>query len=234
MKLNTLRRGTAAAAVLALSVTLAACGGEDEGGSADDTTSQSPEETPAEETPAETPAPAEEETTDASAETFGPACGEVPAEGAGSFNGMVNDPVATAASNNPLLQTLVAAVGAVEGLGDTLNSQEALTVFAPFEGAFAEIPKDALNGLLEEAKMKADKSALYTILAHHVVPGQLDPNAVVGEQETLAGGPLTIEGDAEAGMTVTDGTVTANVLCGNIPTANATVYVIDKVMTGVK
>ena len=52
---------------------------------------------------------------------------------------MVNDPVATAASNNPLLATLVAAVGAVNGLGDTLNSQEALTVFAPFEGAFAEI-----------------------------------------------------------------------------------------------
>ncbi len=227
MKLNTFRRGTAAAAVIALSFTFAACGSDDEpSSSADDTTSQSPEE----EAPVETPA--EEETTDAGAATFGAGCGEVPADGAGSFNGMVNDPVATAASNNPLLQTLVAAVGAVDGLGDTLNSQEALTVFAPFEGAFAEIPPEALQGLLDEAAKKADKSALYTVLANHVLPANNDPAAVVGDQDTLAGGTLTVEGD-ESGMTVSDGTVTANVICGNIPTANATVYVIDKVLTGI-
>ncbi len=230
MKLTTLRRtGTAAAAVLALSVSLAACGSEDDstsGSAAEETSSAPAEATPSEEAPTE-------DATDASAEVFGPACDQVPADGAGSFNGMVTDPVATAASNNPLLQTLVAAVGAVEGLGDTLNSQEALTVFAPYEGAFAEIPEKDLNGLIAEAQKKADKSTLYTILAHHVLPARNDPAAVVGEQDTLAGDTLTIEGDTD-GMTVTDGTVTANVLCGNIPTANATVYVIDKVLTGVK
>lgn len=230
MKLHTLRRGTAAAAVLALSVSLAACGGDDDGDTAGDTTSQAPADAPADE-PADEPA--NEPAADAGAETFGDACGEVPADGAGSFNGMVNDPVATAASNNPLLQTLVAAVGSVDGLGDTLNSQPELTVFAPFEGAFAEIPTSTLNGLIEEAQKKADKSALYSILAHHVLPANNDPSAVVGQQDTLAGDTLTIEGD-ESGMTVSDGTVTANVLCGNIPTANATVYVIDKVLTGVK
>ena len=61
-----------------------------------------------------------------------------------------------------------------------------------------------------------------------------DADAIAGDKDTLAGDQLTIEGDAESGMTVSDGTVTANVLCGNIPTANATVYVIDKVLTGVK
>ena len=228
MKLNTLRRGSAAVAVLALSVSLAACGSDgdsDANDSAGDTTSQTPEPTPADEPT--------EETTDAGVSTFGPACDQVPTTGAGSFNGMVNDPVATAASNNPLLQTLVAAVGAVDGLGDTLNSQPALTVFAPFEGAFAEIDEADLQGLIEEAQQKADKSALYSILAHHVLPANNDPDAVVGEQDTLAGDSLTIEGDT-SGMTVSDGTVTANVLCGNIPTANATVYVIDKVLTGVQ
>ena len=60
------------------------------------------------------------------------------------------------------------------------------------------------------------------------------PTRVAGEKDTLAGDTLTIEGDAESGMTVSDGTVTANVICGNVPTANATVYVIDKVLTGVK
>jgi uncharacterized surface protein with fasciclin (FAS1) repeats len=226
MKLTTLRRGTAAAAVLALSFSLAACGSDDDStDSAGETTSQAAEETPADE-------PAEEGTTNAGAETFGDACGEVPADGDGSFNGMVDDPVATAASANPLLQTLVAAVGSVDGLADTLNSQEALTVFAPYEGAFAEIPQADLQGLLDEAMKKADKSTLYTVLANHVLPANDDPAAVVGEQTTLAGGTLTVEGD-ESGMTVSDGTVTANVLCGNIPTANATVYVIDKVLTGI-
>jgi uncharacterized surface protein with fasciclin (FAS1) repeats len=227
MKLTTLRRGGAAAAVLALSISLAACGSDDDSnGTAGETTSQSPAETPA--------GMSDEDTTDAGAQTFGDACGEVPTDGAGSFNGMVNDPVATAASANPLLQTLVAAVGSVDGLADTLNSQEALTVFAPYEGAFAEIPQSTLQGLLDEAKKKADKSMLYSILAHHVLPANNAPDAVVGDQDTLAGDSLTIEGDAESGMTVSDGTVTANVLCGNIPTANATVYVIDKVLTGVK
>ena len=46
----------------------------------------------------------------------------------------------------------------------------------------------------------------------------------------LAGGDLTIGGTPEA-PTVTDGMGnTANVLCGNIPTSNATVFVIDKVL----
>ena len=148
-------------------------------------------------------------------------------------SGMVQDPVATAASNNPLLTTLVTAVGTIDGLADTLNGAEALTVFAPFNGAFEEIPPADLNALLEEGAKKGQKSTLYQVLAHHVVGASADTDAVVGDQETLAGDQLTIEGD-ENGMTVTDGTVTANVLCGNIPTANATVYVIDKVLTGVK
>ncbi|MEU8882140.1 fasciclin domain-containing protein, partial [Streptomyces hydrogenans] len=52
---------------------------------------------------------------------FGPACAGVPKEGAGSFDGMAKDPVATAASNNPALSTLVTAVKQA-GLVDTLNN----------------------------------------------------------------------------------------------------------------
>ncbi len=215
MKLHNLRRGSGiAAAAIALSLTLAACGEDDDSGSGSDdkaATAEGPE-----------------------AQTFGEGCAEVPTDGAGSFDGMVKDPVATAASNNPLLSTLVAAVGAVDGLGDTLNGAEALTVFAPFNGAFAEIPEADLNALLEGGMADGQDSTLYKILAHHVVGENADADAVAGEKETLAGDTLTIEGDAESGMTVTDGTVTANVICGNVPTANATVYVIDKVMTGVK
>lgn len=223
MKLKHLRRNAGiATAALALSVSLAACGSEDDEptSGSDDTSSETSDDAPAAE--------------GAQAQTFGDACSAVPTSGAGSFDGMVKDPVATAASNNPLLSTLVTAVTSIDGLADTLNGAEALTVFAPFNDAFAEIPEADLNGLVEGGKMDGDKSPLYSILAHHVVGANQDKDNVVGEQDTLAGDTLTIEGSPEDGMTVTDGTVTANVLCGNIPTANATVYVIDKVLTGVK
>ncbi len=215
MKLHHLRRNaTLAVTAVALSLSLAACGDDGDsdssGNDSDSTSEQGPE-----------------------AQTFGDGCAEVPADGAGSFDGMVKDPVATAASNNPILTTLVTAVGAVDGLGDTLNGAEELTVFAPFNGAFAEIPEEDLNALVEGGMADGQDSTLYKILAHHVVGMSADTEAVVGEHETLAGDTLTIEGD-ENGMTVTDGTVTANVICGNVPTANATVYVIDKVLTGVK
>ncbi len=219
MKLNTVRRGTAAAAVLALSLTLAACGEDEE-----PTTSTGGDTSSETETSDES---------DPQAQTFGPACDQVPAEGDGSFVGMSDSPVATAASANPLLTQLVGAVGAVNGLGDTLNGAPELTVFAPFNGAFEELDQEAVAGLVEEAQAdeSGTDSTLYGLLAHHVVGANLDADAVVGENDSLAGSSLTVEGDTD-GMTVTDGTVTATVLCGNIPTANATVYVIDKVLAG--
>lgn len=167
--------------------------------------------------------PAPEETTATAsgpgAQTFGPACDAIPKSGAGSFNGMATEPVATAASANPLLKTLVAAVTEAD-LVDTLNSAEALTVFAPTDEAFAKIPKADLDALL------ADKAKLTAVLTHHVVGEQLDPSDVVGEHETLAKDMVTVKGD-ESGMTVGKA---SKVLCGNIPTGNATVYVIDTVM----
>lgn len=232
MKLQTLRRGTAAAAIITMSLTLAACGEDDETSStgSDTSSSAAPEtsETPAE-TESETPS---EEADPALAAVFGPACDQLPADGEpGSLTGMVVDPVATAAGTNPLLTQLVGAVGAVEGLGGVLNDAPELTVFAPFDGAFEAIPAETLTGLVDGAKKDGVKSDLATILSHHVLPARLDPTAIVGDQTTLIGDTLTVAGDPEAGMTVTDGKVTANVLCGGIPTANATVYVIDQVLT---
>jgi uncharacterized surface protein with fasciclin (FAS1) repeats len=215
MKRTTLRRSGAVAAVLALSMSLAACGddGDDTSSGSDDTTSES--SAPADDMTEESTEMAE----GAGAQVFGDACSAIPTSGKGSFDGMVTDPVATAASNNPLLSTLVTAVGAVPGLADTLNGAEALTVFAPTNDAFAKIPEADLNAVL------ADQETLGKILSHHVVGASLDPTSVVGTQDTLNKDTVTVEGDTD-GMTV-DG---ANVLCGNIPTANATVYVIDTVL----
>ncbi|MFL6089994.1 MAG: fasciclin domain-containing protein [Aeromicrobium sp.] len=203
MKLtNTARHAAAVVAAVALSASLAACGG----GNNDTETNQAmPEKTAA-------------SPTGPGAQTFGPACSAIPKSGAGSFNGMATAPVASAASANPLLTTLVAAVTKA-GLVDTLNSADGITVFAPTDEAFAKIPKADLDAVL------ADKAKLTQILTHHVVEGQLDPSEVAGEHETLNKDMIEVKGD-ESGMTV-DG---AKVLCGNIPTDNATVYVIDTVL----
>ncbi len=222
MNRSSLRRtGAAGAALIALSLGLAACGDDSDSGSTagDDTTSSA--SAPADDMTTE-PAMAD----DAGAEVFGPACDAVPKDGKGSFNGMVTDPVATAASNNPLLGTLVTAVTAVPGLADTLNAAPALTVFAPTDDAFAKIPEADLKAVL------ADQATLAAILSHHVVGEQLDPTAVVGAHDSLNGDMVTVDGDTEAGLTVDDGA--ANVICGNIPTKNATVYVIDSVLMPTK
>jgi uncharacterized surface protein with fasciclin (FAS1) repeats len=213
-KLRTRTFGLAALALTA-SMSLAACGSEDDGGStaSDETTSSS---TPMEsESPSESPMESDTAMADG---PFGPACADVPTSGPGSVEGMADDPVATAASNNPLLKTLVAAVTQA-GLVDTLNSAQDITVFAPTDEAFAKIPKKDLNALLK------DKKALTTVLTHHVVGGRLTPADVAGEHETLAKDMITVEGSGEE--FTAEG---ANVVCGNVQTANANVYLIDSVM----
>ncbi|MEV4167682.1 fasciclin domain-containing protein [Nonomuraea dietziae] len=153
------------------------------------------------------------------AEPFGPACSSVPASGEGSLTAIADQPVATAASTNPELSTLVAAVKKA-GLVETLNSAKAITVFAPTNDAFAAIPKQDLDGVL------ADKAALTKILTYHVVDGKKAPSDLTAAQlTTLEGGKLTAKGSGQD-YTVNE----AKVVCGDVPTANATVYVIDKVL----
>jgi len=236
MKLQTLRRGTAAAAILTLSLGLAACGEDDDSAGSDNSSESAAPSTDA--GTEESSAPAEETPSEATGDidaVFGPACDQLPADGEpGSLTGMVVDPVATAAGTNPLLTQLVGAVGAVDGLAGVLNDAPAITVFAPYDDAFKEIPAATLKTLTDGAAKDGVESDLSTILQHHVLPERLDPTAIVGDQTTLIGDTLTVTGDAESGMQVTDGKVTADVLCGGIPTANATVYVISKVMTNAK
>jgi uncharacterized surface protein with fasciclin (FAS1) repeats len=151
---------------------------------------------------------------------FGPGCSSVPKSGAGSFTGMATAPVATAASANPVLSTLVAAVKKA-GLVDTLNSASNITVFAPDNAAFAKIPTATLNSVL------ANKAELTKILTYHVVSGRYTP------AQLAAGTPLkTLEGAmvTPALMGSTYEINSADVVCGNVGTANATVYIINTVL----
>lgn len=206
LRTTSLRKTAVAAAAVVLSIGLAACGAD--------------EPTTTDEPTSEDSAMSDDAMTDPAVQTYGDACGDVPTEGDGSFDGMATAPVASAASANPLLTTLVTAVGAAD-LVEPLNSAEALTVFAPANPAFEAFTKKQLNALLK------DKEALTGVLTHHVVPEQISPNQLSGEFETLAGDTITINGSGEE---ATVGDEEATVLCGNIPTANATVYVIDTVL----
>jgi uncharacterized surface protein with fasciclin (FAS1) repeats len=181
---------------------LAGCSTESGGGSAD--------------TPAATQAPAAQ----GMAEPFGAACSAVPTSGPGSFSGMSTNPVATAASNNPVLSQLVGAVKAA-GLVDTLNNAQGVTVFAPTNDAFAAVPKPTMD-----AAMKDPKGLLSTVLTYHVVEGRLTPAQLAGEHKTLQGANLTVSGSGES-FKVND---EAGVVCGNVQTSNATVYIIDGVL----
>ncbi|MCE7081645.1 fasciclin domain-containing protein [Streptomyces sp. ST2-7A] len=221
--MNTRMRRTAIAVVTAamLPLSLTACGSDD----ADTTNDTAQEETGAvgtDDTDEGTEEPAEESMDEGmagAAAPFGPGCAAVPEEGDGSFEGMAREPVATAASNNPELSTLVSALTEA-GLVDTLNGAEDITVFAPINEAFEAIPEEDLNALL------ADQEQLNSVLTYHVVDQRLAPEDLEDDTyETLQGEEITVSGSGEE-YTVNE----ANVVCGNVQTENATVYLIDEVL----
>jgi uncharacterized surface protein with fasciclin (FAS1) repeats len=217
VKSTLITRGVLLTAVSSLAITLSACGSDDTSGSSAAADTSSSESSPS----------SESSTTGMSDDPFGAGCSAVPTDGEGSFDGMTDDPVATAASNNPALSTLVTAVGAA-GLGDSLNSASDITVLAPANPAFEAVPADALNALL------ADQAMLTSVLTHHVIEGRLAPDELAGTHTTLAGDEVTIEGSGEDFTIAADGTVLgqmeAGVICGNVQTSNATVYIIDQVL----
>lgn len=196
--------------VASFALIMAACGGE----SSEGTTAT----TAAPETTTTTEMPMDDETTTMN---IGPGCSAVPADGEGSFEGMADDPAASAASNNPVLSTLVSAVDAA-GLVDTLNGEGPFTIFAPTNDAFGEIPEEDLDAIL------ADQDLLTSILTFHVVAGEsldLAALAETGTVTTVNGATLEVAPGDE--LPTVGG---AAVVCGNVQTANATVHIIDKVL----
>ncbi len=201
----------------ALALFAAACGG---GGGTGGTTEEA---TDAATAPAETTEPATGGATEEAAALNTECQVELPAEGEGSAQGMTDDPVATAASNNPAVSTLVAAVTEA-GLVDTLNDTSTeFTVFAPSNDAFAKIPQEDLDALL------ANQEQLTSVLTLHVVPGQrlsAEELASMGTVPTVNGQEITLA--VEGGNLMVNGQ--ASVICPNVQTANATVHIIDTVL----
>jgi uncharacterized surface protein with fasciclin (FAS1) repeats len=219
--MRTTRKLAASIAVMSAVAMTAACGSDEPADTASDDTASS--------TPMEEESPMEESGgMDPAANLVGPGCeqyAEQVPDGEGSVAGMAQDPVAVAASNNPLLKTLTAAVSGKLNpkvdLVDTLNGDE-FTVFAPIDDAFAKLPKKTVKAL----GTPAGAETLSTVLTYHVVPGQMTPEEIAGStQTTVQGGDVEITGSGDA-LKVND----ANVICGGVQTANATVYLVDTVL----
>jgi uncharacterized surface protein with fasciclin (FAS1) repeats len=205
-----LTRGVLGTAVATLAIALSACSSDassDSSASSGTATSTSPSTVSA--APADGP--------------FGPGCAAIPAE---SFTAMAAQPVVVAGSSNPALSTFVQAVTAAN-LGESLNTQQNITVLVPADSAFQAVPADALHALM------ADSAQLTAVLLHHVVQGRLTPAQLAGVHTTLNNDRVTIAGSGESFTIPGDGTIVgtdASVICGNVQTANATVYIVDQVL----
>jgi uncharacterized surface protein with fasciclin (FAS1) repeats len=134
---------------------------------------------------------------------------------------MVTDtslPVTQAAEGHPDLSTFVDAVNAA-AMAPMLDNAGDITVFAPANEAFDRLGLDNLEALM------SDEATLANILNYHVVPYQIPPQNLPGEHSTWQGTPLTATGDYPSFKV--NGT---GVLCGDLPSRNATIYVIDDLL----
>lgn len=118
--------------------------------------------------------------------------------------------------------TLLAAAEAA-GLVGALSGPGPLTVFAPTDEAFAQLPKGTVASLLEPA----NKARLVAILKLHVVPGRVDARTAItaGQAASLMGENLQF--GIDSGRMQVNG---ANVIASDLAASNGVVHVIDTVL----
>ncbi len=132
------------------------------------------------------------------------------------------------------LTTLLDAVGAVDGLDQTLLNANAITVFAPTNDAFGDaLTAFGAANLDELVTAIGGEENLETILGFHVVPAvAFSTDLPEGEADfaTLSGQEITITRNG-SDVTVTDwaGNV-RNVVTANVEIENGVVHVIDGVL----
>lgn len=151
---------------------------------------------------------------------IGADCGKIPAKGMGSIDAMAKDRAMTAAAQNPQLSAFVAAAKTA-GVTAGFNSSHAITLFVPENSAFGALSAMTLKKL-------HNRDDLLKIVKYHVVGARIAPNQIAqgATVPTLEGGQVTFGGTGS--VYKVNG---ATVLCGNIQAANATIYVINEVLT---
>jgi uncharacterized surface protein with fasciclin (FAS1) repeats len=157
----------------------------------------------------------------ASGRTFGTGCAALPRIGATrARRGLPRLPVATAISRVPLLSELSRAIS-LAGLTRMLNTAPALTVFAPENAAFQELGSSNLQALF------TTRSDLAPVVRFQIVAGRVRPAELYQRQVlTTIGGTKIYPARAAPSYDVNNGWIT----CGNLRTANATVYIVNQVL----
>lgn len=138
----------------------------------------------------------------------------------GGSNVPSGNTIAAVVANDPNFSTLLSAVQAA-GLVETLNSPGPYTVFAPTNAAFAKVPADQLQALLN------DREQLRAVLLYHVVPGRVTAAQVktMNSAKTAQGGTLNVS-TMNGAVMINDATVTR----ADIRASNGVIHVIDSVL----
>lgn len=164
------------------------------------------------------------------AQVFGPACAQLPQGGTpGSAARVAGLGMSEAIAASPLLRTMTNALNQ-SGLAGQVNSEPGVTVFAPYDRGFTNLQQNL--GQQRYDALFADKAKLTDAVKYLVVVKRYDRAGLAGAKNvtTLQGGSLKIT-DAGDTMNITDNAgTTAHVLCGNIPTRNGTLFLIDNVL----
>ena len=134
-------------------------------------------------------------------------------------------PLGIVAAANGSFTTLTAAVDAA-GLSDALMDPNAnLTVFAPTDDAFAELPAGQLDSLL------ADTEALTNLLQYHLYTDTVsstDAAALAGNEIVMANeDSASISVDGDGNLFIND----AQVILADVPASNGVIHAIDKVLS---
>jgi uncharacterized surface protein with fasciclin (FAS1) repeats len=203
------RRIAAGVAAAALTLTAAGCTAGDERSTAPTAPPASPSATAGE--PASSPGGV--------TQPFGPGCPNLPDNGDGSLVDLSQRDWLTALAQVPALSQLSVTTALAE-LGDDFSGLEEATVFAPTDVAFRTLGMARARELLTRPAEAAD------VVRYHVVPGRLTPDELPGTHPTLTGQTIEVTGSGE------DYTVNgqAAIICGNLQTKNATIYLIDKLL----
>ncbi len=142
-----------------------------------------------------------------------------PAQAGTTGDMLTQKDVVDTAESAGAFSTLVSAIKAAD-LMSTLKGPGPFTVFAPTDEAFAKLPPDQLQALMQ------DKEKLRTILAYHVVAGRVSARDVAGMSSatTMAGPALNI--DTSSGVKVNNATVVQP----DVMASNGVIHVIDTVL----
>ena len=117
--------------------------------------------------------------------------------------------------------TLATALGAA-GLIDILKGDGPFTVFAPTDSAFAKVPRQTLDDLLQPE----NREQLAAILSYHVVPGRVTSREVFSMNwaTTLRGQKLKISKADDVKINE------AKVVVTDVEASNGVIHVIDSVL----